>query len=271
MPLKASVETRLRLAFTLLTGSSPPGKKEPASAAQDVLSSYIAADLVLAAVMHQAGYPANSFEGMLSELTAAHPAGTLKSYFNYFIALGVVNAQLRYSGNLHQPERWQDAKAATTQALTTFLHEYLNVDASLYLPANPAEPRAGVSERRSHDRFTCEGTAEVRVPYAGPPAKGTLLDIGPQGCCIQTDFPFEPGRRVELMLHVNKLTFRAMGIVVSTVQSPNTAGRQHRCGIKFLALSSGGKQRLLELITELEQDRSQPHKPTDSPTIINVR
>jgi hypothetical protein len=66
------------------------------------------------------------------------------------------------------------------------------------------------------------------------------------GCYIETSAGLDVGTRVEIVLRVTGLAFRAVGEVRSTYGSAGI-------GVKFTSMSAGGRARLQELIAELEE------------------
>jgi hypothetical protein len=243
VPLNPTVARRLSVALSLLS------ERIPKLAARDLLVSHAAADLALTTIAQQLGCTATTLDSALAELSPG-TAQKVERQFNYLRSLSRAHAQLRASGTISEPSRWSDVKQLTIDAIGAITTEYLHVEATAFLPPEPVTPSL-TEQRRSRTRYSCDGRVEVRVPYAGPPAKGTIVDVSAEGCCVECDFPFDISRRVELMLQVNQLTFRAMGIVANS--APRDGSDRHRFGIRFLALSAGGKQRLQELIVELGQ------------------
>jgi hypothetical protein len=91
-------------------------------------------------------------------------------------------------------------------------------------------------------RYICAGDADIRVLGNGTSEKGRITNLSFTGCCVNSSFPFEPGDRVEVILQVNKLSFRVAGEVVhvpslkTTEKGKITASGM---GIKFQKMSAG--------------------------------
>jgi hypothetical protein len=72
--------------------------------------------------------------------------------------------------------------------------------------------RAGsdVRERRQHERFAVEGSAEVIVADGTMLFRGSTVDISLSGCFIETRarLALEPGTPVQMVFRVGQLTLR---------------------------------------------------------------
>ena len=98
-------------------------------------------------------------------------------------------------------------------------------------------------ERRRTDRYECDGHAMIdTIPYSGPQRRGTLRNLSLGGCNLEFASPYPPATRLELMLHVNRLSLRVSGIVRSR--------RPHGMGIEFDLMSASGRHCLNELVSE---------------------
>lgn len=128
---------------------------------------------------------------------------------------------------------------------------------------DPQPPSREPANRRRAPRYHCTGQAEVRCRHAGPPSRGKLLDLSLGGCYLEADFAFDIGRRVEVLLQVSGMPFRAIGQVVYTQvlrdpERPRTTFQYVGMGIRFVELSCGARTRLQTLIREFEEAIAPP-------------
>jgi hypothetical protein len=100
-------------------------------------------------------------------------------------------------------------------------------------------------DRRRSTRFACSGDAKIsRLPSDGIYLPGKILDLSLGGCRVDTTLPIDCGVRAEIVVRVNTASFRAVGEVRAI------RGRSGAC-IEFVQLSTGGKDMLANLVTEL--------------------
>jgi hypothetical protein len=108
-----------------------------------------------------------------------------------------------------------------------------------------AERTAAEEDRRRSPRFSCGGQAKINcLPSSGVILPGMIRDLSLHGCCLDIPQPFDCGVRAEIIVRVNAQSFRAVG-EVKAIRGPSTAG------MEFVHLSTGGKDMLADLITEL--------------------
>ena len=111
---------------------------------------------------------------------------------------------------------------------------------------------AGSIDRRRIPRYSCRGLAQITCLHLdGAQLKGRLRDLGLGGCCIEnveTTPPFDLGTKTEILIEVNSWFFRAMAQVKAL---------RERSGIsvEFVRMSSGGRNRLADLVADLERPR----------------
>jgi hypothetical protein len=118
------------------------------------------------------------------------------------------------------------------------------------------------SERRRSSRYRCSGLAEVlRIPTIGTTVKAMVSDLSLHGCRILTEFSFESGVPLDLLLRVKSISFRASGHV-KVVRGPA------EIGIEFTHMSTGGERRLTELLAELDRISSLPGRKRQAPQVI---
>jgi Tfp pilus assembly protein PilZ len=107
--------------------------------------------------------------------------------------------------------------------------------------------------------------AEIRLPHRGRSEKGAIANLSLGGCNIKSDFDFEVGEEIELILKVNKTSFRVAGKVV---YMPSVApdGRTHASdlgmGVQFKNMTAGAQTRLQELLSELNTHVFRRHPVT---------
>ena len=123
---------------------------------------------------------------------------------------------------------------------------------------NPDAEKAP-SERRRGNRYSCKGEAEVRPQPLGSPSWGKILDLGAGGCYLESDFAFDIGRRVEILLKVNHMQLRVLGQVayhqiLRPAERPQSSFQYVGMGIRFLGMSAGGRASLQELVEEFEEN-----------------
>jgi hypothetical protein len=111
---------------------------------------------------------------------------------------------------------------------------------------------AGSIDRRRIPRYSCRGLAQITCLHLdGAQLKGRLRDLGLGGCCIEnvaTTSPFDLGTKTEVLIELNSWFFRAMAQVKAL---------RDRAGIsvEFVRMSAGGRNRLADLIADLERPR----------------
>jgi hypothetical protein len=100
-------------------------------------------------------------------------------------------------------------------------------------------------DRRRSVRFVCGGRAKISLlPSDGLFIPGMIRDLSLHGCCIDSTLPIDYGTRAEIVLRVNAASFRAVG-EVKAIRGRSAAG------MEFVQLSTGGKELLADLVTDL--------------------
>lgn len=103
---------------------------------------------------------------------------------------------------------------------------------------------------RREQRFNASGGVNIREAGAGVPQWTMLHDISIGGCYVETTSPLPPLTRVELTLQAGDLRIECKGSV--TVKHPLVG-----MGIKFTEMTSLNRDRLLHLISSLEEEAAQ--------------
>jgi len=100
-------------------------------------------------------------------------------------------------------------------------------------------------EARWHQRVTCRGGAEVRVPGEPVMSWAVLTDLSLRGCYLQTNTPLPVGARPHL-------TIRAEDLEVLTHAVVRTSNRTLGMGLEFVDLTPANKVRLEHVIQNLQ-------------------
>jgi Tfp pilus assembly protein PilZ len=130
--------------------------------------------------------------------------------------------------------------------------EHLTVPVSPSASAASEQPVSLV--RPVPPRYNCVGEADILLPGLGRSERGTIANLSATGCCVKSEFAFKVGQQVELMLQVNKMSFRVAGSVIHIPflgATDKGKARAAGMGIEFKKMSAGARSRLQELITEL--------------------
>src|SRR5437868_10637629 len=107
------------------------------------------------------------------------------------------------------------ARAPATRGESSSAQSRSDPERSGFGAVAPTESSGGTlaPNLRRYPRFDCSGAGEVSSRHTGRPAKGKLLNLSVGGCFAEMDWPLEVGTRVEVLLEVNRLSFRAVGEV----------------------------------------------------------
>jgi hypothetical protein len=135
-------------------------------------------------------------------------------------------------------------------ALLHYPNAILKIFRPIYDLIDMPERTEAEEERRRTPRFNCGGHAKISfLPSDGIFLPGKIRDLSLGGCCLDTNLPIEFGSRAEVLVRVNAASFRAVGIV-KALRSDSVAG------IEFVRLSTGGKELLADLVSELARLRA---------------
>jgi hypothetical protein len=132
--------------------------------------------------------------------------------------------------------------------------------AAEYCVGEDSESKSSATkERRRSARFHCGGHAKItELPSDGNVIPATVRDLSLNGCCINVARLIPCGSRAEIMVRVNASSFRAIG-KIKVLRAPFVIG------FEFVHLSSGGKDSLDELITDLAKLTSVMNKLDHDP------
>jgi hypothetical protein len=105
-------------------------------------------------------------------------------------------------------------------------------------------------DRRRDPRFSCGGMARILcLPSDGSYLPGKLRDLSLGGCGVLIASPLACGALAEILVRVKASSFRALG-QIRAVRGPDDVG------VKFLQMSAGGQEMLVELVRELARQRA---------------
>jgi hypothetical protein len=272
--LKEHVRGALLLSKELLTRSEfqgNPGEEE--GIAHDILISDDAAEIAMCAICSQLGSPEQPRRPSISDYFAwlqrvGNPGAPLAG-LEYFSELHKSRMDLQNHFSLREMQKWRGVRETTLGFVARWCQDYLHVQVwnlqwqlagavqELIAPTESgapdsgsrmtvAEPGAHEDERRYSPRYECDGSAEIRIPAQARLVHGRIVNLSLGGCYVDTNASLDVGSKVEIVLHVAGLAFRAAGEIKSVYGSAGV-------GIQFTGMSAGGRTRLKELIGELEE------------------
>lgn len=100
-------------------------------------------------------------------------------------------------------------------------------------------------DRRRSPRFSCGGRAVInRLPSDGALVSGRLRNLSLGGICVDTPHPIDHGARTEVVVCVDAVSFRAVGLVKAMQE------RSRAC-MEFVQMSAGSKGMLADLVEQL--------------------
>lgn len=284
MEIRPHVRGELLLSKELLTRSEYRTESGSDDAiAHDVILADDSAEMAMGAICSQLGGPVHKRRVSISDyfawLIRSGKTHTPVPGMDYFAELHRTRMDLQCRFVVPDLNKWHRVKENTLGFITRWCQEYLHVhvwnlqwelagelangggDAASAsssaevtdsvadqdaLSAQPVSLEDEEAERRYSPRYECEGAAEIRVPAKGRLLRGRIVNVSLGGCYIETAAPLEVGTRVEVVLRVTGLAFRAAGEIRSVYGSAGV-------GVKFTGMSAGGRIRLQELIAELEE------------------
>lgn len=274
--LKENVCGELLLSKNLLTQSElTSDASEEDQIAHDVLIADDAAEIAMGAICNQLGAPAEKRRPSISDyfawlLSSGNSQRTIAGS-EYFAELHKSRIDLQMHFLIPDARKWHGVKETTLGFIARWCQDYLHVQVwnlqwelaggstQAELPTEPEGTKglqqhvngaAGLSaddgERRYSPRYDCEGNAEIRVPTQGRLIRGRIVNLSLGGCYIDTAAALDVGTKIEIVLRVSGLAFRAAGEIRSVYGSAGI-------GVQFTGMSAGGRSRLKELIGELEE------------------
>ncbi len=257
-----------------------PEDSRPAQLLRDLMICRGAAELALAAIcVHLNCVPDKKEIGVADYFEAirktTHPASPLQGA-DYVAELQKVRSEAQLSFRLPEPRRWARAKEETLEHIAGWCRQSLGLNltdlASVVAPVLTSSPglTASASERGAQlahssgmtgpvrPRYNCVGAADIRLPRWGRSEKGKIANLSVGGGNIKSDYAFEVGEDIEMILQVNKMSFRAAGSVIH-VPLLDAKGQAKASdlgiGVQFKNMTAGARERLQELIAELKSNK----------------
>jgi Tfp pilus assembly protein PilZ len=257
-----------------------PEDSRPAQLMRDLIICRGAAELALAALCIQLDCVPDKREIGLTDYfeslrKTTHSAAALQGA-DYVAELQKVRSESQLRFHLPEPRRWARAKEETLEYVTGWCRQSLGLNltdlASVVAPVLTSSPglEASASERGaqlSHSsditgpvrpRYNCAGSADIRLPRWGRSEKGKIANLSVGGCNIKSNYAFEVGEDIEMILQVNKMSFRAAGSVIHVPlldADGKTKASDLGIGVQFKNMTAGARDRLQELIAELKSNK----------------
>jgi Tfp pilus assembly protein PilZ len=249
-----------------------PEDSRPAQLMGDLMICRGAAELALAALCIQLDCVPDKREIGLTDYfeslrKTTHSAAALQGA-DYVAELQKVRSEAQLRFHLPEPRRWARAKEETLEYVTSWCRQSLGLnltDLASVVIAEASAPERGAQLSHSSDitgpvrpRYNCAGSADIRLPRWGRSEKGKIANLSVGGCNIKSNYAFEVGEDIEMILQVNKMSFRAAGSVIH-VPLLDAHGKAKASdlgiGVQFKSMTAGARDRLQELIAELKSNK----------------
>jgi PilZ domain len=194
---------------------------------RDLMVAHGAAELALAAICVQLNCVPDKKDPCLPDyfdsLTRAVHLGSTAQGMEYVMELHRVrfDAQLRF--RLPDPGRWTRTREETLERIIGWCRQFLGLSLldldSVPTAALAPEPAADSKQPAApggpaKPRYDCVGRAEIRLAHRGQTEKGIISNLSDGGCYVKSELVPEIGDHVEMILQVNKMSFRVGGKVV---------------------------------------------------------
>jgi Tfp pilus assembly protein PilZ len=262
---------QLILCRQLLSNRAGPSSLEPGPLHlfEDLIICHGAAELALAAMcVHLDCVPDKKNiclpDYFHSLKNAAHPISEMPGA-DYAAELEKVRSESQLRFHLPSADRWEHAKVETLAHISIWCRECLGLNISdLASTSRSANAQQFAPQKHAgppKPRYNCAGMAEIRLPHRGRSEKGTIANLSLSGCNIKSDFDFEVGEEIELILKVNKTSFRVAGKVVY-VPDGQTHASDLGMGVQFKNMTAGAQTRLQESLSELNTHIFRRHPVT---------
>lgn len=263
-------KNQLILCRELLSASPILSVSPTAQILHDLIVSYGAVELALAAICVELNCVPDKKDLCLRDYFSALQKACLPASpiagaeFMELLHRARCQSQLRF----HAPDRlrFERAKEEMLKHVSAWCRQCLSVD-FLALTILTRERQDGVTPSANGDapktapfagpvgaRYACVGSADIRLSRWGQSEKGSVANLSIGGCNIRSNFSFDVGEKIELILEVNGTSFRVAG-KIAHVPPEHIAGNgnsmNHGVGIKFENMTAGALIRLKDLIREL--------------------
>jgi Tfp pilus assembly protein PilZ len=260
------------LSKPLHQASAAPEDSRPAQLIGDLMICRGAAELALAALCIQLDCVPDKREIGLTDYfeslrKTTHSAAALQGA-DYVAELQKARSESQLRFHLPEPRRWARAKEETLEYVTGWCRQSLGLnltDLASVVIAEASASERGAQLAHSSDitgpvrpRYNCAGSADIRLPRWGRSEKGKIANLSVGGCNIKSNYAFEVGEDIEMILQVNKMSFRAAGSVIH-VPLLDADGKAKASdlgiGVQFKNMTAGARERLQELIAELKSNK----------------
>jgi Tfp pilus assembly protein PilZ len=255
-----------------------PATPDQAGSLNDLIVSYEAAELALTAIcvqLHCLPRKKDIFlPDYLDSLRSTAQFAAIVQEMDYAAELQKVRSDSQLQFLLPDSPRWARAQEETLEHVATWCEQYLGLHLSdldslptglAAAPAASCEPlawRGQLSLSAPYDplrrRYDCVGSADIRLFHRERSEKGSIANLSSGGCYVNTEFVFDVGEQIEMILQVNRMSFRAVGNVAHV--PPRSASDKGEVtssgmGVQFMNMTAGARSRLQELVTELKANR----------------
>ncbi len=243
-----------------------------------------AADLALAAICIQLDcVPSKKDSSLADYLDSANKAlhlAAISQETNYVAELQKVRSDLQLRFRLPDPRRWTRVNEEALNHIALWCQRFLGLNL-LQLELPPLDPSFMFASESSDDssndndndndenngdgdqemfggavrpRYKCAGSADIRLANRGQSEKGRIANLSLGGCCVKSDLLPEVGDQVEMILEVNKTSFRVGGRVIHIplLGAGKKPSGEVGIGVQFKEMSAGARERLQELVAELK-------------------
>jgi Tfp pilus assembly protein PilZ len=247
----------------------------PLNLLHGLMVSYGAAELALAAICVQLDCVPEkknvSLPDYFDALQKKSRHGIAADSMDYVLELHEVRSDMQLRFRIPDLHRWRRAKAETLEHvgewgklflglslfdLNSVPAQAINTSASAASETGPSDPLH--PDRVVAPRYDCAGSAEIRLARGRRLERGAIANLSVGGCSLKSEFPFDIGERVEMILRINQVSFLVVGNVVH-IPSLDAVGKSKSSGqgmgIQFKNMTEGARARVLELIAELNRNR----------------
>jgi Tfp pilus assembly protein PilZ len=246
------------------------------------------AELALAAICIQLDcVPSKKDSSLADYLDSANKAlhlAAITQETTYVAELQEVRSDLQLRFRLPDPRRWTRVNEEALNHIALWCHQFLGInllelelppiDSSFVLALESGDDSTNGNDNdddnendKNNDngdaeilvgavrpRYKCAGSADIRLANRGQSEKGRIANLSLSGCCVKSDLLPEVGDQVEMILEVNKTSFRVGGKVIHVplLGAGKRPSGDAGIGVQFKEMSAGARERLQELVAELK-------------------